>query len=83
MTFVKWRQHVRLAKALSQIAVGDPMKKVARDSGYRSCSAFSSMFRQALGARPHATCKARTRARPRRPESPCRLAGRHAPSKIG
>jgi AraC-like DNA-binding protein/mannose-6-phosphate isomerase-like protein (cupin superfamily) len=52
MTFVKWRQHVRLARALSQIAIGDPMKKVARDSGYRSCSAFSAMFRQALGSAP-------------------------------
>ena len=52
MTFAKWRQHVRLARALSQIAIGDPMKKVARDSGYRSGSAFSAMFRQALGSAP-------------------------------
>ena len=52
MTFATWRQHVRLARALSQIAVGDPMKKVARDSGYRSGSAFSAMFRQALGSAP-------------------------------
>ena len=52
MTFLRWRQHVRLASALSQIAIGDPMKKVARDSGYRSCSAFSAMFRRALGCAP-------------------------------
>jgi len=52
MTFVKWRQHVRLVRALSQIALGDPMKKVARDNGYRSCSAFSAMFREALGSAP-------------------------------
>jgi AraC-like DNA-binding protein len=52
MTFVKWRQHVRLARALGQMAIGDPMKKVAHDSGYRSGSAFSAMFRQALGSPP-------------------------------
>jgi len=37
---------------LSRIAIGEPMKQVARDSGYRSCSAFSAMFRQALGTAP-------------------------------
>ena len=52
MTFARWRQHVRLARALSRIAIGEPMKQVARDSGYRSCSAFSAMFRQALGTAP-------------------------------
>jgi len=52
MSFVRWRQHVRLARALSQISQGRPIKVVARDAGYANCSAFSSMFRRVLGIMP-------------------------------
>ncbi len=52
MSFVRWRQHVRLARALSQISQGRAIKAVARDAGYASCSAFSSMFRRVLGITP-------------------------------
>ena len=52
MSFVHWRQHVRLARALSQMATGDPIKTVARDAGYQSASAFSAMFRRVLGVTP-------------------------------
>jgi AraC-like DNA-binding protein len=52
MTFRRWRQHLRLASALSQIAAGASIKSVAQDAGYRSCSAFSAMFRRALGVAP-------------------------------
>lgn len=51
-TFRKWRQHLRLAHALSQIAAGASIKSVSRDAGYRSCSAFSAMFRRVLGTPP-------------------------------
>lgn len=52
MSFVHWRQHVRLARALSQICLGQSIKTVARDAGYASCSAFSSMFHRVLGVTP-------------------------------
>ena len=52
MSFVRWRQHVRLARALSQISLGHSIKTVAREAGYASCSAFSSMFHRVLGVTP-------------------------------
>jgi len=52
MSFVRWRQHVRLARALSQISQGQAIKTVARDAGYASCSAFSNMFHRVLGITP-------------------------------
>jgi AraC-like DNA-binding protein len=52
MSFVRWRQHVRLARALSQMSLGRPIKTVARDAGYASSSAFIGMFRRVLGVTP-------------------------------
>jgi AraC-like DNA-binding protein len=52
MTFVRWRQQVRLARALSQMTAGESIKKVARGAGYASCSAFSAMFHRVLGVAP-------------------------------
>jgi len=52
MSFVRWRQHVRLARALSRMSLGHSIKTVARDAGYASCSAFSSMFHRVLGVTP-------------------------------
>lgn len=54
MSFVRWRQHVRLARALSQMSLGRPIKTVARDAGYASSSAFIGMFRRVLGVTPTA-----------------------------
>lgn len=54
MSFVRWRQHVRLAHALSQMSLGCSIKTVARGAGYASCSAFISMFRRVLGVTPTA-----------------------------
>ena len=54
MSFVRWRQHVRLAHALSQMSLGHSIKTVARDAGYASCSAFISMFHRVLGMTPTA-----------------------------
>lgn len=52
MSFVRWRQHVRLARALSRLAAGASIKSVARDAGYASCSAFCAMFHRILGVSP-------------------------------
>lgn len=52
MNFVRWRQHVRLAHALSRLNAGASIKSVARDAGYASCSAFCVMFRRMMGVTP-------------------------------
>ena len=52
MSFGAWRQQVRLAEALARLAAGQPVGRVARDLGYASASAFTAMFRRALGATP-------------------------------
>ena len=52
MPFARWRQHVRLAHALSRIVMGQSVKTAAHEAGYRSCSAFIAMFRRALGVSP-------------------------------
>jgi AraC-like DNA-binding protein len=52
MSFLAWRQHVRLLEALSRLAVGHPVSAVAFDVGYQSSSAFTAMFRRAFGTTP-------------------------------
>ena len=52
MRFVDWRQQARLAAALVQLAEGAKVSSVARSLGYGSVSAFSAMFRRALGKTP-------------------------------
>ena len=52
MSFAAWRQNVRLIEALSRLAVGEPVTRVALDVGYNSPSAFAAMFRRAFGACP-------------------------------
>jgi AraC-like DNA-binding protein len=54
MTFGQWRQHVRLLAALERLACDEPVADVALDLGYRNPSAFSAMFRRALGSTPSA-----------------------------
>jgi len=50
--FQRWRQQVVLAHALPMLARGTPVGQVAAASGYASDSAFSAMFRSALGQPP-------------------------------
>ncbi len=52
MSFAAWRQNVRLIEALSLLAVGAPVTRVAFDVGYNSPSAFTATFRRAFGAPP-------------------------------
>lgn len=54
MTFGRWRQQLRLIEALTRLARGEPVLNVALDLGYDSPSAFSAMFRKALGCSPSA-----------------------------
>jgi AraC-like DNA-binding protein len=52
MSFARWRQHVRLAHALSRLNAGASIKSVARNAGYASCSAFCVMFHRVMGITP-------------------------------
>ena len=52
MSFGAWRQQARLLEALGRLATGQPVTTVALDLGYQSPSAFTSMFRRALGCAP-------------------------------
>jgi len=52
MTFGQWRQRLRLAHAAALVSVGRPLSVVAASLGYESASAFSAMFKRALGRSP-------------------------------
>ncbi len=51
-SFQRWRQQVVLAHALPMLARGVPVGRVAEASGYSSESAFSAMFKSAMGLPP-------------------------------
>jgi len=52
LTFGAWRQQARLLKALERLASGEQVTAIALDLGYESPSAFSAMFKRALGTSP-------------------------------
>jgi AraC-like DNA-binding protein len=52
MTFAGWRQQLRLARALERLAQGRSVTEIAIELGYGSPSAFTAMFRRALGRTP-------------------------------
>jgi AraC-like DNA-binding protein len=54
MTFGRWRQQARLLEALTRLAQDQSVTTIALDLGYDSPSAFTSMFRRALGRTPSA-----------------------------
>jgi AraC-like DNA-binding protein len=54
MSFGAWRQQARLAEGLARLAQGEAVARIAGSLGYRSASAFTQMFRRALGRTPSA-----------------------------
>jgi len=52
MSFIQWRQQIRILEALKRLGAGEPVIAVAIDLGYDSPSAFISMFKKALGKTP-------------------------------
>lgn len=52
MGFAQWRKQAVLAHALPRLARGEPVGLVAAASGYASESAFSAMFKAAMGQPP-------------------------------
>ncbi|MEM7123199.1 MAG: helix-turn-helix transcriptional regulator [Pseudomonadota bacterium] len=51
-----WLRHARILHAISKIAAGEKISSVAFDMGYASSSAFSYMFRRAIGRSPSDFC---------------------------
>lgn len=51
-SYQQWRQQAILAHALPLLARGQPVSHVAAASGYASDSAFSAMFKAAMGQSP-------------------------------
>jgi AraC-like DNA-binding protein/quercetin dioxygenase-like cupin family protein len=54
ITFARWKQQARLLESIRRLAAGMAVTTVAIDLGYESPSAFSTMFRRALGIAPRA-----------------------------
>jgi AraC-like DNA-binding protein len=52
MPFGRWRQQARLLAAMTWLAEGLPVTRVALDVGYASPSAFIAMFKNTLGTTP-------------------------------
>ena len=52
LTFAAWRQQARLLAATAMLAAGEPITRIALDLGYESPSAFTAMFKRALGSPP-------------------------------
>jgi AraC-like DNA-binding protein/mannose-6-phosphate isomerase-like protein (cupin superfamily) len=55
MSFQEWRSQLLLLEAQIRLAQGQSSSSVAKSLGYNSHSAFSAMFRKALGASPSDT----------------------------
>jgi methylphosphotriester-DNA--protein-cysteine methyltransferase len=54
ITFARWKQQARLLESIRRLGEGVPVTTVAIDLGYESPSAFSTMFRRAVGMAPRA-----------------------------
>ncbi len=52
MSFMQWRQQVRILEGLRMLAREEPVTTVALDLGYEDPSAFIAMFKKALGRTP-------------------------------
>ncbi|MCY1364665.1 HTH-type transcriptional regulator NimR [compost metagenome] len=54
MSFIKWKQRLRLSRALAMLSDGLTVQSVAKKLGYSTPSAFIAMFQKAMGATPNA-----------------------------
>jgi AraC-like DNA-binding protein len=52
ISFVTWRQQLRVLAALPRLAAGEPVTVVALDLGYETQGAFAEVFRRILGSTP-------------------------------
>lgn len=54
MTFLEWRQRLRLSRALTMLSDGLSVQAIAHKLGYSTTSAFIAMFHRAIGTTPNA-----------------------------
>jgi len=54
LSFGRWRQHARLLRAVEMLARGERIIDIALEVGYRSSTAFSTMFQRQFGSSPSA-----------------------------
>ena len=52
MSFAKWRQRLRLTRAMTMLTDGRPIRAIANELGYSTTSAFIAMFQAAIGVTP-------------------------------
>lgn len=52
MSFLEWRQRLRLVEALSMLRDGSKVQAVAHEMGFRTSSAFIAMFQKMTGTTP-------------------------------
>lgn len=52
MSFVEWRQRLRVVKAMPLLEAGQTVETIALDLGYGSASAFITMFKRLVGTTP-------------------------------
>ncbi|MES2041877.1 MAG: helix-turn-helix transcriptional regulator [Pseudomonadota bacterium] len=52
LTFARWRQQLRLLKAMQALSLGESVSNVAADVGYNDVSAFITVFKDAFGETP-------------------------------
>ncbi|WIY48352.1 AraC family transcriptional regulator [Paracidovorax citrulli] len=53
MTFLEWRQRLRLSRAFAMLADGLAVQVVAQQLGYGTTSAFIAMFQKTIGTTPN------------------------------
>lgn len=53
MTFLEWRQRLRLSRAFAMLADGLAVQVVAQKLGYGTTSAFIAMFQKTIGTTPN------------------------------
>ncbi len=52
LSFVDWRQEIRLMEAMVRLAAGEPITTIALSLGYENVGSFSRMFKRTMGASP-------------------------------
>ena len=52
LTFNAWRQQLRVSEAMTRLALGHSVSRIAKEFGYSSASAFITMFKQSTGEAP-------------------------------
>ena len=62
LTFGRWQQQARLQKAFALLGEGQSVTQVALELGYAGPSAFTKMFRRAIGDTPSALLRAERQA---------------------